>query len=46
MGLAEQTLLGQALDLPGAVLAGIAVVGVLGGVIRWALRGYRNEQSD
>ena len=42
MGFAEQSLLGQALDLLGAVLTGIIVVGVLGGAMRWALRGYRN----
>ena len=39
MGVSDQSLLGQALDLLGAVVLGIAVVG---GAARWFLRGYRN----
>ncbi|MBW3664956.1 MAG: hypothetical protein KY469_17820 [Actinobacteria bacterium] len=42
MGFSDQSLLGQALDLLGAVLVGIAIVGVVGGAVRWFLRGYRN----
>ena len=44
VGFGAQSLLGQALDLLGAVLTGIAVVGVLGGAMRWALRGYHDRQ--
>lgn len=38
----DQSLLGQALNLFGAVLGGIAIVGVIGGAARWFLRGYRS----
>lgn len=43
MGFPDQSLLGQALDLLGAVLVGMAIVGVVGGTVRWFLRGYRNS---